>query len=271
MRFLARINSTVDMSFKKLVVVLLCTLAPSSPVVADAVAVYGYRVVNVYPHDKDAFTQGLFFRDGELYESTGLRGSSSIRSVTLTTGEVTRQIDLADKYFGEGIVDWDDRLISVTWQSEKGFVFGLHDFEEQESFSFEGEGWGLTRNESNIIMSDGTSTLRILDPETFQETRSIMVSLRGSPVRNLNELEWIDGELFANVWKTNWIVRIDPESGIVTGLVDLTGLLPEADREPGHTDVLNGIAYDAVAKRIFVTGKNWPSLFEIVLVERSAE
>ena len=249
------------------VAAILCWLLPTVHSYAGDVAMYGYRVVNVYPHDKNAFTQGLFFRDGGLYESTGLRGFSSIRRVSLITGEVIRRYDLPGRYFGEGIVDWGDRLISVTWRSGRGFIFAIDSLEQQGSFLIEGEGWGLTRDDSRIIMSDGTEMLRFLDPNTFSETGRVAVSLRDRSVRNLNELEWVDGELFANVWQTDWILRIDPRSGVVKGLVDLSGLLPESDRIPGHTDVLNGIAYDAESKRLFVTGKNWPKLFEIELVE----
>ncbi len=253
-----------------LLIALWCWLLPTTESLAADPAVYGYRVVNVYPHDTDAFTQGLFFRDGELYESTGLRGQSSIRRVSLTTGEVTRRYDLPDRYFGEGIVDWGDRLISVTWRSGRGFIFAIDSLEQQGSFLIAGEGWGLTRDDSQIIMSDGTDVLRFLDPKTFGEIGRVSVSLRDRSVRNLNELEWVDGELFANVWQTDWILRIDPRSGVVTGVVDLSGLLPDADRIPGHTDVLNGIAYDAASKRLFVTGKRWPKLFEIELVEKTA-
>ncbi len=229
---------------------------------------FGYRIVNVYPHDRNAFTQGLFFRDGVLYESTGLQGFSTIRSVSLTTGEVVRQLDLAPQYFGEGIVDWGDRLISVTWRAKRGFVFAIDDFAEQGRFTYDGEAWGLTRDEFSIILSDGTERLRFLDPESFAEIRSIVVTLRGRKVRNINELEWIEGEIYSNIWQTDWIVRINPKSGIVTGMIDLSGLLPSSDRISGHTDVLNGIAYDAESKRIFVTGKNWPKLFEIELVDK---
>ena len=244
-------------------------LFPATGSFAADPAVYGYRVLNVYPHDTNAFTQGLLFRDGGLYESTGLRGESSIRKVNLTTGEVTRRHDLPDRYFGEGIVDWGDRLISVTWRSGRGFIFEIDSLDELGSFLIQGEGWGLTRDDSQIIMSDGTDVLRFLDPKTFGETGRVSVSLRGRSVRNLNELEWVDGELFANVWQTDWILRIDPRSGVVTGIIDLSGLLPDADRTPGHTDVLNGIAYDAESKRLFVTGKRWPKLFEIELVEKT--
>lgn len=253
---------------KYVFVFVFCGLSLPAQSADVEVAEFGYRIVNVYPHDKNAFTQGLFFRDGVIYESTGLRGFSSIRSVSLATGEIVRKYDLAPKYFGEGIVDWGDRLISVTWRANRGFVFAIDDFEEQSRFSYDGEGWGLTRDESNIIMSDGTERIRFLDPDSFAEIRSITVTLRGRKVRNINELEWIEGEIYSNVWQTDRIIRIDPESGIVTGVIDLSGLLPASDRILGHTDVLNGIAYDAESKRMFVTGKNWPKLFEIELVEK---
>ena len=235
---------------------------------SDDVVEFDYRVVNVFPHDRHAYTQGLFFRDGVLYESTGLRGFSSIRRVTLQTGDVQQRHDLAPQYFGEGIVDWGDKLIGVTWQSQKGFIFDLDSFEESGTFSYSGEAWGLARNNSHIIMSDGTDRLRFFDPDTFAETDELAVTLRGSPLRNLNELEWINGEIWSNVWQTNWIVRIDPGSGAVTGAIDLSGLLPDADRTPRYTDVLNGIAFDEKNERLFVTGKRWPKLFEIELVKR---
>jgi glutaminyl-peptide cyclotransferase len=253
------------------IAVCLLVLVPAAQSIGHELVTYGYRVVNVYPHDSNAFTQGLFFRDGKLYESTGQYGSSSIRRVSLTTGEVLKKYDLAGQYFSEGIVDWNDRLISVTWRSGMGFVFRLDDFSTLETFRFAGEGWGLTRDNSHIIMSDGTEKLRFLDPETFAEEKTLSVSLRNRDLLYLNELEWIEGAIFANVWQSNWIVRINPDSGDVTGLVDLSGLLPESDRIPGHTDVLNGIAYDSARKRLFVTGKNWPSLFEIVLIEKTGE
>ncbi len=271
MDILPGIVSSTYMSLRIIVATLLCALAQIGCSNADEVVVYDYRVVNVYPHDTGAFTQGLFFRDGGLYESTGHLGRSSIRRVSLETGKVLRKYDLADKYFGEGIVDWNDRLISVTWKSETGFVLGLDDFKEQDTFSYSGEGWGLTRDDSNIIMSDGTDRLRFLDPETLDEVKSVPVTLRGRAVRSLNELEWIEGELFSNVWQTDWVLRIDPDTGVVAGLVDLSGLLPDAVRRSGSVDVLNGIAYDVETKRIFVTGKFWPSLFEIELIERRPE
>jgi glutamine cyclotransferase len=265
--FRAHLLMPMEMIMRNKVTALLLTLlCAAPPSVADDVVTYGYRVVAVYPHDRNAFTQGLFFRDGDLYESTGLRGHSSIRKVSLATGEVLRQHDLEKKYFGEGIVDWNDRLIAVTWKAETGMVFQLDDFRELQTFRYLGEGWGLTRNADNIIMSDGSDRLRFIDPETFEEVNSVTVSLRGNGLRNLNELEWIEGAIFANVWRTNWIVQIVPDTGQVIGTINLTGLLPESDKVSGHTDVLNGIAYDAETKRIFVTGKHWPKLFEIELV-----
>ncbi|MEQ1616854.1 MAG: glutaminyl-peptide cyclotransferase [Terricaulis sp.] len=249
---------------------VIAALLFSVPAYAQAPAIYGYRVVHTYPHDRDAFTQGLFFRDGFLYESTGLNGHSSIRKVALATGRVLRQHDIDAQYFGEGIVDWGDRIVAITWRSQRGFVFGLHDFEPRASFAYEGEGWGLTRDTSRIIMSDGGDRLRFLDPNTLQQTGEVPVTLQGRPLRNLNELEWVEGAVLANIWQTNWIARIDPASGAVTGLIDLRGLLPPTDFEPGHTDVLNGIAYDPATRRMFVTGKNWPKLFEIELVEQPA-
>lgn len=231
----------------------------------------GYQIVNVYPHDRQAFTQGLFYRDGWLYESTGLRGSSSVRQVHLETGRIARQIELESKYFGEGIVDWNDSLIAVTWHAGRGFVLALDDFTEQGQFKYSGEGWGLTRNDSLLILSDGTPKLRFLDPETFQIEKTITVALNGQTLRNLNELEWVEDAILANVWKTDSVVRIDPESGNVTAVADLSGLLSFAEKAEAGTNVLNGIAYDADSKRLFVTGKNWPKLFEIELVETVSE
>ena len=230
-----------------------------------AVPVYDVDVIHTYPHDPSAFTEGLFYLNGFLYESTGLEQHSSIRQVRLDTGQVLRKIDIPAQYFGEGIVNWNGRLISLTWKSHVGFVFDLATFKLQRQFQYTGEGWALTQDGRQIIMSDGTSELRLLDPGTLKETRRIQVTLDGRPIDNINELEWVNGEIYANIWQTNWIIRIDPATGHVVGLVNLAGLLSPADVVPGQTDVLNGIAYDAKGDRLFVTGKNWPKLFEIRL------
>ena len=243
---------------------LLLAVAGVAPA-ASEVPVYTAEVVHAYPHDVTAFTEGLFYLNGYLYESTGLEQHSSVRKVRLETGEVLKKLDIAPQYFGEGIVNWKGHIVSLTWRTEVGFVFDLASFKQEKQFSYQGEGWGLTQNGKEIIMSDGTSQLRFLDPDTLKETHRIEVRLRGRPVPNVNELEWVKGEIFANVWQTNWMLRIDPVSGEVLGIVDLKGLLKQSDIVPGQTDVLNGIAYDAKGDRLFVTGKNWPKLFEIQL------
>ena len=231
-----------------------------------ATPVYGYAVVRTYPHDPHAFTEGLFLRDGYLYESTGLRGASTIRKVVLETGQVESGRSLPSQYFGEGIIDWKDKLIELTWQDQVGFIYGIDDFALRGEFRYDGEGWALTRDDTRIIMSDGTSRLRFLDPETLKETGGVTVTDEGQPVDQLNELEWVKGEIYANIWQSDRIARIDPATGKVTGWIDLAGLLPAQD-QPG-TDVLNGIAYDAKADRLIVTGKLWPRLYEIKLVKK---
>jgi glutaminyl-peptide cyclotransferase len=226
--------------------------------------VAGYRIVKIYPHDRGAFTQGLVFHDGTLYEGTGMNGESAIRQVNLENGAVLRQRKIDARYFGEGIAIWKNRLIQLTWQAKLGFVYDLATFEQQRTFSYTGEGWGLTQDGTHLIMSDGTSTLRFLDPETLRPVRTLQVKDGNRPVEELNELEVVNGEILANVWRTERIARISPASGQVTGWIDLTGLLDPRDR-PG-TDVMNGIAWDAAGKRLFVTGKRWPKLFEIAIV-----
>jgi glutaminyl-peptide cyclotransferase len=242
----------------------LWTLTCASTSLA-AVPVYDVDVIHTYPHDPSAFTEGLFYLHGFLYESTGLEHHSSIRKVRIETGQVVQKIDIPAQYFGEGIVNWDGHIISLTWQSHVGFVFDLATLKLQRQFHYEGEGWALTQDGKQIIMSDGTSELRFLDPNTLQETRRIQVTLDGKPIHEVNELEWVKGEIYANVWQTNWILRIDPNTGHVAGLINLAGLLSPADQVQRQTDVLNGIAYDAKGDRLFVTGKNWPKLFEIRL------
>lgn len=233
---------------------------------SPAVPTYGYQVVRSYPHDRDAFTQGLIYRDGVLYEGTGLNGRSSIRKVKLETGEVLQSKRVEQQYFGEGITDWKGSIIELTWQSEIAFVYDINTFERTGSFEYKGEGWGLTHDDTRLIMSDGTAQLRFLDPATFKELGRITVHDANGPVTELNELEYVKGEIFANVWQTERIARIAPSDGRVTGWIDLSGLLAPAER--GGTDVMNGIAYDAAHDRLFVTGKLWPRIFEIKLVRR---
>lgn len=225
---------------------------------------YGYQIVNIYPHDPDAFTQGLLVRDGDLFESTGRYGESTLRRVRLETGEVVQQVALARRYFGEGLVDWGDRLIQLTWTENTAFVYDLHTFDLLDTFRYRGEGWGITHDGTRLIMSDGTPDLRFLDPETFTETGRLRVTERGRPVPDLNELEMVRGDLLANVWGSDEIVIIDLSTGHVTGRIDLSGLLSHVEHGR-EVDVLNGIAWDEAQDRLFVTGKLWPALFEIRL------
>jgi len=244
-----------------------CACGPASE--AGSIPVYGYDVVHVYPHDPLAFTQGLFYLDGFLYEGTGLEGRSNIRKVKLETGEVLLKHDLpVPDLFGEGIINWKDRLYEITWQTHKGFVFDLGSFQPQGQFQYPGEGWGLTQDGKRIVMSDGTAQLRFWDPENVpHELGRVTVTADGEPVKDLNELEWVKGEIYANIWQTNRIARINPSNGKVVGWIDLTGLQSYGQRSD-QADVLNGIAYDAKGDRLFVTGKHWPNLFEIKLVKR---
>jgi glutamine cyclotransferase len=232
-----------------------------------AIPVYGYVVKNTYPHDPQAFTQGLFFRDGYLYESTGQKGLSSIRKVELKSGKVVQKKDLPPEVFGEGAAAVGNRLVGLTWTSQVGYVFDLKSFTLKQSFKYEGEGWGLASDARQLYMSDGSSFIRILDPKTMKELRRIQVTADNQPIDRLNELEVVDGELYSNIWGTDVIARIDRDSGKVVGWINLTGLLPPAQRGTSNADaVLNGIAWDAKTKRLFVTGKLWPKLFEIELV-----
>jgi glutaminyl-peptide cyclotransferase len=229
---------------------------------------YTYQIVNTYPHDPGAFTEGLLYLDGYLYESTGLEGHSSVRKVKLETGEVIQKHDLPPQYFGEGIVNWKGRLDQLTYKSEVGFVYDLGSFAVQKQFEYPGEGWAMTQDGKRIIMSDGTPEIRFWDPETLKELSRITVTEEGQPVKNVNELEWVKGQIYSNVWLTDRILIIDPATGNVTGRVNMKGLLDPGLRIPGETDVLNGIAYDAKGDRLFVTGKKWPKLFEIKLTKR---
>ena len=253
------------------------TLAASAILLPDAVGqclaadggppVYSARIVKAYPHDPEAYTQGLIYRDTFLYESTGRNGHSTLRKVRLETGEVLQQQRLDRKYFAEGLTDWNGRLIQLTWRSNLGFVYDAATFRLERTFLYMGEGWGLTHDGKRLIMSDGSDTLRFLDAVTFQERGRLSVRDGSLSVRNLNELEFVGGEIYANVWHTDRIARISPESGRIVGWIDLTGLLPKVYQlEPEA--VLNGIAYDAAGDRLFLTGKLWPKLFEITLVRR---
>jgi glutaminyl-peptide cyclotransferase len=241
---------------------------PSLPVAAAPAIVepvyYSYEVVNSWPHDHGAFTEGLVFINNRLFESTGLNGQSTLREVDLTTGAVRRQIALSTEYFGEGLTVLGDKAYQLTWQNHEGFVYDLATFHLEKTFSYTGEGWGLTTDGQSLIMSDGTSQIRFLDPSTFAVQRVINVQIRGKPIDQLNELEYIKGEIYANVWQTDDVVRIDPKTGAIVGVINFAGLLSPQDRAP-DTDVLNGIAYDAVNDRLFITGKRWPKLFEVRL------
>ena len=228
--------------------------------------IYGYQIVRVYPHDARAFTQGLQYLDGVLFEGTGQVGQSSIRKVELATGKVLQQREVPAPHFGEGITVWKNDLIELTWQTHVAFVYDKATFKPKKQFTYPGEGWGLTQDATSLIMSDGSDELRVLDPLTFAEKRRIKVTADGASLRNLNELEYVKGEIFANVWQTDYIARIAPDSGNVGAYVDLRGLLTPAER--ANADVLNGIAYDAEHDRLFVTGKWWPKLFEIKLTRR---
>jgi glutamine cyclotransferase len=242
--------------------------APPAPPSRPAIR-YGYRIVNTIQHDIGAFTQGLIYRDGIFYESTGLEGESTLRKVDAKSGKVLKKIDVPRPYFAEGMTLVGGKIYQITWRSQTCFVYDPETFAKTGQFYYDGEGWGLTDDGTTIIMSDGTATIRFIDPAGFTVKRTIMVTDNGRPVDSLNELEYINGEIWANIWQTDRIARIDPATGHVVGWVDLTGLLPAPSRT-GHTDVLNGIAYDAATKKIYVTGKLWPSVFEIEVVPMGA-
>jgi glutamine cyclotransferase len=235
--------------------------AQSAPVQPAAPVTYTYQVVHTYPHDAKAFTQGLIYRDGVLFESTGLNGKSSVRRVQLETGKVLQKHDVDKKYFAEGLAEAGGELFQLTWDSGTGFVYDRETFAPKRRFSYHGEGWGLTHDGTRFVMSDGTPALRFLDPVTMQESGRVRVTDRGAPVDDLNELEFVRGRIYANVWLTDRIAIIDPATGQVTGWIDLDGLGQHSSTFTNA--VLNGIAYDADGDRLFVTGKLWPSLYEI--------
>ena len=241
---------------------------PQGVTIPPRVVNYGFEVIKVYPHDPGAFTQGLLYHNGYLYESTGLNGQSSLRQVDLATGEVRRRVDLADTYFAEGLALHNRKLYQLTWQSRLGFIYDLDSFQLLRTFNYRGEGWGLTVGGGLLILSDGSSRLRFIDPETLDLRREVDVLEGERPVNQLNELEFVNGAIWANIWQSDRLVQINPETGKVMGWVNLGGLLPAEDRQRG-VDVLNGIAWDEDGPRLFVTGKLWPKLFEIRLIERA--
>ena len=220
---------------------------------------YGYKVVKSFAHDPGAFTQGLEYRDGVLIEGTGLKGQSSLRRVKLETGQVLQKVDVPGQYFGEGITVLKDRILQLTWQSGVGFIYDRKTFKQIGQFKYPGEGWGLTNDGKQVFMSDGTSEIRVWDPVTLKEVRRITVRNGKNPIDQINEIEFVDGEIYANVWQTDYILRISPATGQLLGIIDMRGLLDS----PQGADVLNGIAYDSVGKRLFVTGKLWPKIYQV--------
>ena len=245
-----------------LILCLAATLIAAHP----APRTDSYQIRHTYPHDSNAFTQGLIYVDRHLYESTGLNGKSSLRMVDLNTGAVLQKYDLPAEYFGEGLTEWGSTLIQLTWKAHTAFVYDRFSFSVLRTFEFSGEGWGLTHDSTQLILSDGSSSLRFLDPKTFRETRRIrVVDQSGRAVDNLNELEFVHGEIYANIWHADKIARISPQTGKILGWIDLSGIIDPRELHGGDA-VLNGIAYDAAADRLFITGKLWPKLFEIKLV-----
>jgi glutamine cyclotransferase len=257
------------LSFRRISIVTLSFLIAMVPA-APQTPQYGYQVVHVYPHDHTAFTQGLEFRAGFLYEGTGLEGRSTLRRVNLETGKVEQQINLAPQFFGEGITVVNQQIVELTWRSEIGFLYDQSSFRRLRSFNYPGEGWGLTNDGTQIYMSDGSAQIRCWDAGSLLEKRRFTVRDAGRPVSLLNELEYVRGEIYANVWQSDRIVRFSPVDGKVLGWIDLSGLLSAADRAE-QVDVLNGIAYDALGDRLFVTGKLWPKLFEIRVVPKTVK
>ena len=237
----------------------------SGVVSAEELPLYDYEIINTYPHDPTAFTQGLIFKDGYLYESTGKYGHSSLRKVELETGKSIKNKKIDDEFFAEGLTSHDSQLVQLTWRAGIGFIYNRNDLDLKKTVNYSGEGWGLTSYRGQLIMSDGSSYLRFLDPFDFTEIKRLQVSISGRPVKNLNELEMVDGYIFANIWQTNKLAIISPESGQLAGVVNLAGLLKQYAPDV-KANVLNGIAYDDEGDRLFVTGKYWPKLFEIKLL-----
>jgi glutamine cyclotransferase len=272
--FQREVRRNVLLHIAGLLVIFSCILIfPGVPVRGGAADVpmqgktprYQYRVVRTFPHDTRAFTQGLVYADGFFYEGTGLHGLSSLRKVEVASGRVVKELRLETSYFGEGITIFGDRIVQITWQSHVGFVYDKKSFLLLKRFTYPHEGWGITHDGKRIIMSDGTSVLHVMDPQGFRETATIRVSDGQVPVGGLNELEYVQGAIYANVWPTDRIVVINPETGRVIAWIDLKGLLAKEDS--AGVDVLNGIAYDAREDRLFVTGKLWPKVFELKIIK----
>jgi glutaminyl-peptide cyclotransferase len=247
------------------VAISLAILAPR----CWAAPVAGYKVIATYPHSTTSYTEGFFYLDGLFYEGTGIEGRSAVLAIQPETGKVMQRRDLPSEYFGEGIIDWGPNLYEWTWQSHICFVYDRFSLRPVKQFTYTGEGWGMTRTATEIITSDGTDTLRFRDPATFKETRHIAVKDGDKAIGQLNELEYIKGEIYANVWHSERIARISPRDGHVISWIDLTGILP-ADQKVDAESVLNGIAYDAKRDRLFVTGKQWPKIFEIKVIPKAA-
>lgn len=246
---------------------LAIVLSVASRTAPTAIRTDSYQVIRVYPHDPEAFTQGLVYVDGRLYESTGLNGHSSVRMVDLETGRVLQQYEVPPQYFGEGLTDWASDLVQITWRNETAFVYDRFSFRLRRTWHYRGEGWGLTHDGQALIMSDGSAVLRFLDPNSFREIRRISVhDEKRRPIADLNELEYVAGEIYANVWHSDEIARISPQTGAILGWIDLTGIIDKRELSSDEA-VLNGIAYDRKSGRLFVTGKLWPKLFEIRVVE----
>lgn len=252
----------------RLLLALICVLWTGVMAGCAQVPVYGYQVVKTYPHSTASYTEGFLYMDGMFYEGTGLTGHSGLLATEMATGRIVQEADLPRQFFGEGIVNVGPNLYQWTWQTHQGFVYDRLSFRLLRQFSYSGEGWGMTRNAKELITSDGTATLRFRNPDTFAETRAIVVHDGERQIVDLNELEWVHGEVYANVWHTDRIARISPKDGKVVGWIDLKGILPDAQRRDVDS-VPNGIAYDEKGDRLFVTGKQWPTIFEIRLVKQA--
>ncbi|MDR3749954.1 MAG: glutaminyl-peptide cyclotransferase [Terracidiphilus sp.] len=258
-------------SSRWLLLVLFCCVGVDLPgMIVPAGADDGFSVVHVYPHDPQAFTQGLLYVDGHLYESTGLNGHSTLRMEDLETGRTLQNLDVPSRYFAEGLTQWDSTLIQLTWQAHTALVYDRFSFRLLRTFHYTGEGWGLTRDGKNLVLSDGTATLRFFNPTSFREVRRVVVRDHGAPVGQLNELEYVHGQIYANIWHSDRIARIAPATGKVLGWINLSVLLPQNQRSSPEA-VLNGIAYDAAHDRLFVTGKLWPTLFEIKVLPETVK